>query len=164
MLNDLYGGRVRVRVGALIFDSADDPTELLLVRHRATDDAEAFWTPPGGGVEFGESLTEALHREVDEEIGAPIEIGELRYTLDFVRPPLHAVSFYFCCRLIGEEISAGSDPELQLDRQLIEDVQFISIDPGAHMCIVPDGLLEQIRRDLRGNTAGRTARYLGTRR
>ena len=61
-------------------------------------DDQPFWTPPGGGVEFGEPLESALRREVAEETGVDVEVGPLRYVVDFVRPPLHAVSFYFSCR------------------------------------------------------------------
>src|SRR5690606_9395711 len=44
-----YGGRLRVRVGALVFDDAADPRALLLVEHAGLWDARPFWTPPGGG-------------------------------------------------------------------------------------------------------------------
>ena len=102
------GGRVRVRVGGLLladaegrWDRGDEgfaPASLLLLEHEGLFDGEqAFWTPPGGGVDFGESLTETLVREVEEESGLSVRPGPLAYTLDFVRPPLHAVSFYFRC-------------------------------------------------------------------
>jgi ADP-ribose pyrophosphatase YjhB (NUDIX family) len=47
--------------------------KILLVR-RARDPARGVYTFPGGRVEFGESLTEALAREVREETGLKIEI------------------------------------------------------------------------------------------
>jgi len=37
------------------------------------------WELPGGKVEDGETLSEALHREIQEEIGADITIGRLLY-------------------------------------------------------------------------------------
>ena len=53
---DAYGGRIRVRVGALVFDEAAAPSAVLLVEHAGihadeTGNAEPFWTPPGGGSE-----------------------------------------------------------------------------------------------------------------
>lgn len=46
---------------------------MLLVR-RARSPAKGFYSLPGGRVEFGESLQQALAREVDEETGLGIEI------------------------------------------------------------------------------------------
>lgn len=47
--------------------------KILLVR-RAREPSKGIYTFPGGRVEFGESLTEALAREIREETGLAIEI------------------------------------------------------------------------------------------
>ena len=47
--------------------------KILLVR-RAREPSKGIYTFPGGRVEFGESLTEALAREIREETGLVIEI------------------------------------------------------------------------------------------
>lgn len=47
--------------------------KILLVR-RAREPSKGVYTFPGGRVEFGESLTEALAREIQEETGLKIEI------------------------------------------------------------------------------------------
>ena len=59
----------QLAVSAAIF--RDD--KILLVR-RARSPAKGFYSLPGGRVEFGETLHEALHREVDEETALRIEI------------------------------------------------------------------------------------------
>jgi 8-oxo-dGTP diphosphatase len=59
----------QLAVSAAIF--RDD--RILLVR-RARFPARGFYSLPGGRVEFGETLHEALHREVDEETALKIEI------------------------------------------------------------------------------------------
>jgi 8-oxo-dGTP diphosphatase len=59
----------QLAVSAAIF--RDD--KLLLVR-RARSPAKGFYSLPGGRVEFGETLHQALHREVDEETALRIEI------------------------------------------------------------------------------------------
>jgi len=59
----------QLAVSAAIF--RDD--RILLVR-RARSPAKGFYSLPGGRVEFGESLHQALHREVDEETGLKIAI------------------------------------------------------------------------------------------
>ncbi|WP_371929960.1 NUDIX hydrolase [Bradyrhizobium sp. CCGUVB1N3] len=59
----------QLAVSAAIFRDG----KVLLVR-RARSPAKGFYSLPGGRVEFGESLHQALAREVDEETGLAIEI------------------------------------------------------------------------------------------
>jgi 8-oxo-dGTP diphosphatase len=61
--------RPQLAVSAVIFRDG----KVLLVR-RARSPGKGFYSLPGGRVEFGESLHEALAREVDEETGLRIDI------------------------------------------------------------------------------------------
>lgn len=65
-------GHPQLAVSAAIFRGG----EVLLVR-RARSPAKGFYSLPGGRVEFGESLHQALAREVDEETGLAIDIAGL---------------------------------------------------------------------------------------
>lgn len=62
----------QLAVSAAIFRDG----KVLLVR-RARSPAKGFYSLPGGRVEFGESLHQALAREVDEETGLNIDIVDL---------------------------------------------------------------------------------------
>lgn len=159
-VEEAYGNRLRVRVGALVFDDPVSPSAVLLVEHRGVHSAEPFWTPAGGEVEFGEGLTEALQREVREEASLDVEIGPLRYVLDFVRPPLHTVSFYFEATSTGGAPRVGTDPELR-GNQLILSVQFVPFHDLASLLVYPEGLTGLLPSDAtEGFPAG--IRYLGT--
>ncbi len=58
---------------AIPFD-ADGRVVLL---RRGFDPGQGLWTFPGGFVDLGESVPDAARREVDEELGIEIELGEL---------------------------------------------------------------------------------------
>jgi ADP-ribose pyrophosphatase YjhB (NUDIX family) len=72
----LYPDRPFLAVSAAIFRDG----KVLLVR-RARAPATGVWTLPGGVVEVGETLVEAILREVEEETGlaiAPIDLAGYR--------------------------------------------------------------------------------------
>lgn len=56
-------------VGAVILDG----DRVVLVR-RGREPLKGFWSIPGGGLELGESLLDAVRREVREEVGLEIEV------------------------------------------------------------------------------------------
>jgi 8-oxo-dGTP diphosphatase len=69
---------VRVSAKALIVEHG----RLLCIHKR--DDAEDYFTLPGGGQEPGEALPAALRRECLEEIGADVLVGRLRFVRDYI--------------------------------------------------------------------------------
>ena len=66
---------IGVGVGAVI---VDDASRLFLARRGPLAKNErGLWEFPGGAVEFGERLADALRREIREEYGIEIAVGEL---------------------------------------------------------------------------------------
>jgi 8-oxo-dGTP diphosphatase len=78
----------------------------LLICQRRRDKAFPLkWEFPGGKVEAGESLTEALAREIFEELGVEIEIGRQVERLQYRYPELSTpieIIFYFA-KIAGEK-------------------------------------------------------------
>ena len=54
-----------------------DATGRVILLRRGFDPGAGLWTFPGGFVELGESVPDAAHREIDEELGIAIELGPL---------------------------------------------------------------------------------------
>ena len=59
-ITEIYGSRVRVRVCGLCWKE----DKLLMVKHKSLQ-KEGFWSPPGGGIDFGQSIEETLKKTSD---------------------------------------------------------------------------------------------------
>jgi 8-oxo-dGTP diphosphatase len=93
--------RPQLAVSAAIFRDR----KVLLVR-RARSPARGFYSLPGGRVEFGESLHDALRREISEETGLKIDIvgpAGWREVLPSSTTGGHYVIISFAARWIANE-------------------------------------------------------------
>ena len=109
MLQREYPPAPLVGVGAVIVHDG----RVLLVQ-RATEPALGRWSIPGGLIEVGEALTEAVVREVREETGLEVEPVELVELLDRIhrdgdRVRYHYVIADYLCRVVGGTLNAASD-------------------------------------------------------
>jgi len=75
-----YPSNPLVGVGAIVFNGS----RVLLVK-RGSEPYRNVWSLPGGGVEVGETLEEAVKRELKEECGIEIEIVRLAAVLDSIQ-------------------------------------------------------------------------------
>lgn len=64
-------------VGAAIVDDLAGPTRILAARRTEPAALAGGWELPGGKVDPGEGTVEALHREVAEELGVEVALGEV---------------------------------------------------------------------------------------
>lgn len=113
--------------------------KILLVR-RAREPAKGVYTFPGGRVEFGESLHEALAREVREETGLKIEIAELIGYREALPPRTggygHFVILPFAARWVAGEVALNDE---------LDDARWLSPEAAVEGLPVTQGLGETIR-------------------
>lgn len=117
----MYGNRVRLRVCGLLVQDGN----LLMVNHKGITDGGVFWAPPGGGLEFDETLQEGLQREFREETGLEVLVKDFLFVYEFQSEILHAVELFFAVDLVSGNLKTGVDPELK--SQIITEVAFKSI-------------------------------------
>ena len=120
-----FTGRVRVRACGLLVHH----DTLLLTAHRGLlPDNAPFWSPPGGGWQFGETIQECLRREFHEETGLAVTVGRFLHLHEFKNDDLQALELFFEVR--ADDPAAvphlGSDPEHAPETQLLTQLAFVA--------------------------------------
>src|SRR3989338_3374767 len=92
---------IGVGVGAWIFDS--NKKILFLLRSKNAKNEKLKWTIPGGTVEFGEKLEDAVKREVLEETGLSVEVKKLLKVVNHILPEekQHWCNPHFLCKIVS---------------------------------------------------------------
>jgi ADP-ribose pyrophosphatase YjhB (NUDIX family) len=99
-----------VGVGAILFRR-----DRILMAQRGKEPLKGWWSLPGGALEIGESLQDAVCREVLEETG--LEVVPVRMFEIFERiirdaagaPEYHYVLIDYVCRVTGGKLFPGDD-------------------------------------------------------
>jgi 8-oxo-dGTP diphosphatase len=84
------------------------------------------WIPPGGGVDFGESLEDALIREFKEETNLRVSVDKRLHINEVIKGSIHAIEFYHLVERKGGKLKLGSDPEMTADEQILRDIGFFT--------------------------------------
>jgi 8-oxo-dGTP diphosphatase len=107
-----FPDRPIVSVGAVVVDG-----ESVLLVKRGHEPLKGEWSLPGGVVELGETLGEALAREVLEETGLEVAVGPVVEVLDRVhrtvegRVEYHFVIIDYLCRARGGSLACATDAD-----------------------------------------------------
>ncbi len=83
---------------------------------------ERYWLLPGGGVRFGETLSEALRREFHEELALRVAVGRLLAIVESISPepayPKHVVHLVF-------EVSAAPEADIVPQEATVLRAEFL---------------------------------------
>jgi 8-oxo-dGTP diphosphatase len=120
--------RPEVCVGAIVVDEE----RLLLVR-RGQGPAAGSWALPGGRVEAGETLAEALLRELREETGLEGVCDQLVGWVERISPEHHFVILDFAVTVLEPDAPRAGDDAAE--------VAWVPLDEVAHLRLA-DGLAE----------------------
>lgn len=123
-----------VGVGVVVVD--DD--RLLLVK-RGREPGRGLWAVPGGKVMAGERLGEAARREVLEETGLDVDVGEVVWVGEHIDDDYHIVLIDFAGVVLGGDLVPSDDAD---------DARWVDIDEIGELPLTPTmhELVDTLRR------------------
>lgn len=104
-----------------------DEGHILLVQ-RSKDPGRGLWAVPGGKVERGESLRVAARREVAEETGLIVDVGEVIWVGEVIDPDFHIVLIDFAGSVVGGELAPADDAA---------DARWVPLDEASSYPLTP---------------------------
>jgi 8-oxo-dGTP diphosphatase len=150
-----YPDRPVVGVGGVVIREG----RVLLIR-RGAEPLKGTWSIPGGTLELGETLDEGVRRELQEETGLEVRVGDLIEAFERVfrdgdgRPRYHFVILdYLCEALAGTPRPGGDVTEIALARE--EDLARYELTPAATRVIRKAFAMVQQREGGEGKDAAR---------
>lgn len=110
---------MKIRVtGILIKDNS------ILLLDQNVEDSRS-WSLPGGTLEEGETLEQALVREMREETGLEVAVNDFLYICDNIAPNRHVVHLTFLVTEIGGTIGEITEG---VDTNVIRNVVYVPIE------------------------------------
>ena len=135
------------RVRSIIMDN----NKVLTIKR--TKKNEVYFVFPGGGVEKGEELKEALKRECIEELGVEIKIVKKFASERFDRGAIKQMEHFYICEIISGEIGTGAGPEYDADSDYegIHSIEWISIDKSQDCDLRPKNIASKLFNNLKND-------------
>ncbi|MHB1001115.1 MAG: NUDIX hydrolase [Armatimonadota bacterium] len=80
----------------------------ILLIQRGDEPSRGKWSIPGGRVEWGETLTDAVKREVKEETGLDVTVGDVAAVFDMIVHDDEGIAFHYVIIDYFAESSGGT--------------------------------------------------------
>ncbi len=115
------------RVGSALL--VKDEANRILLGKRNKDPLRGSWVIPGGKIHAFESIAEAAARELREETGLAVEVGDRFDVYEIINPPNeHRIVIYSWAKVVGGEARASDD---------ISELKFFELDELGEVPVTP---------------------------
>jgi 8-oxo-dGTP diphosphatase len=136
--------RAALRVGSALV--VRDPSGRVLLGRRAKEPNRGRWVLPGGKIELFESIADAGRREIVEETGIDVRVGEQIGAFEIIRPPHeHRLIIYSWATAMEGVPRAASDIS-ELDFVAPEDLCRLDLTEVCEEVLVRSGMLTATSR------------------
>jgi 8-oxo-dGTP diphosphatase len=123
----------RVGSALLVRDDADR----ILLGKRNKDPQRGYWVIPGGKIHAFEAIAEAAARELEEEAGLIVSVGDQFRVYEILNPPNeHRIVIYSWAKVIGGVPKASDD---------LSEIRFFSTDELSDAPLTP--LVRRVLQD-----------------
>ncbi len=95
-----------VGVGVVLVEEGN-----LLLIQRGRQPGRGLWAVPGGKIRPGEPMREAARREMREETGLEVDVGEVVWVGEYIEDDHHLVLIDFAGVRTGGELTPGDDAD-----------------------------------------------------
>ena len=119
-----------IRVVAAVIKAVNENGELIIfATQRGYGEFKDGWEFPGGKIEEGEALQEALKREIMEELDTEIVVGDLIDTIEYDYPDFHLSMDCFWCEIVsGDLVLKEHEAAKWLTKEKLGTVEWLPAD------------------------------------
>jgi len=99
--------------------------DLILATQRGYGEFKGMWEFPGGKIEEGEDLKDAIVREIKEELNASINVEEYLCQVNYDYPNFHLIMDTFICSLKNDKLDKVYHNNEELEH---EDYKWLTLE------------------------------------